>query len=224
MRLFLASRVFGKYVQTLIDMANGNRVLVVFNALDGHFPLAKLLKKVAINLLFIWKGFRPKNLDLRKYFGRQNELRKLIDVHRPAVIFAVGGNPFVLRRALSQSGLDKIIQKNLANDKYVYAGCSTGAMVASPSMQYYKAKYTPDDNVPKKYKKGVTNAGMNLTQLFIVPHCDRGWFKKSATEIRHNLVDARKCFVELNDSDVFVVNGDKEELLKYDSESDRGKK
>jgi putative peptidoglycan lipid II flippase len=42
-------------------------------------------------------------LDLRKYFGQQEELEKFVDEYRPGAVILLGGNVFLLRRALSVS-------------------------------------------------------------------------------------------------------------------------
>ena len=46
----------------------------------------------------------------------------------------VGGNSFLLLRAMKQSGFDKLIVPLVENDILVYAGFSAGAVLATPTL------------------------------------------------------------------------------------------
>ena len=49
-------------------------------------------------------GFKVELLDLRKYFGQKELLRReLQNIH---AFYAIGGNTFVLRKAMQLSGFD----------------------------------------------------------------------------------------------------------------------
>ena len=111
MRLYLSSYRFGSAVERLTALVPpGARVAMVSNALDlvpeesrrsyarnVHDPLADLADM----------GFAPFDLDLRRWFGEAAGLeRDLADV---GLVWAVGGNAFLLRRAMAQSGLDAIL-------------------------------------------------------------------------------------------------------------------
>jgi dipeptidase E len=50
------------------------------------------------------------------------------------LVWATGGNAFVLREALHRSGLDTLIVDRIADDTLVYAGYSAGACVCAPTL------------------------------------------------------------------------------------------
>ena len=62
-------------------------------------------------------GISVEMLDLRRYFGREKELKKRI--YRLGGIWVRGGNTFVLRQAMRLSGLDKIL-KNMKRKDFLY--------------------------------------------------------------------------------------------------------
>ena len=76
MRLFLASQDFGNYVDRLSAMVGKNRkTLVVTNARDYSVDKGVEAQKE----LFAANDLDFYELDLRKYFGQQEELEKFVD-------------------------------------------------------------------------------------------------------------------------------------------------
>lgn len=73
-------------------------------------------------------GFKVTEVDLRD----RDEARRQL----PAadVIWVRGGNVFVLRRALADSGADNLVVDLLQRDAVVYAGYSAGACVLAPDL------------------------------------------------------------------------------------------
>lgn len=211
MRLFLASQDFGKYADRLSEMVGENRrALVVFNARD--YKEDEGLEKQ--QNLFADNNFEFHKLDLRDYFGRTEELRGLIDKYSPGQVVLLGGNTFLLRRALAQSGFDEMIKSDIAADKYVLAGHSAGSIVAGPSLEGFERLDNQHVLIPG-YDPGVIWSGLGLTDTRIIPHVSRDIYRQQITAIREQLFDANGWrYVELNDDEVFVVNGDKEEVLR----------
>ncbi len=171
MRLYLSSFRFGSAVERLVDLARpGARCAVVSNALDlipgesrrsyarnVHDPLADLAGF----------GFSPFDLDLRRWFGDAAGLeRKLADVD---LVWAVGGNAFLLRRAMAQSGLDAILQRRLAEDSLAYGGWSAGACVAGSSLRGIDLMDEPDA-IAEGYDAPRIYDGLGLVDFVIVPH------------------------------------------------------
>lgn len=73
-------------------------------------------------------------LDLRKYFGKQAELQKILnDVD---LIYISGGNVYDLRMAMHLSKFDEIL-KELLNTGKVYSGYSAAVCVLSPTLKGY---------------------------------------------------------------------------------------
>lgn len=171
MRLYLSSYRFGSAVERLTALIPpGARVAVVSNALDlvpeearrsyarnVHDPLADLADM----------GFAPFDLDLRRWFGEAAGLeRDLADV---GLVWAVGGNAFLLRRAMAQSGLDAILQRRLAEDSLAYGGWSAGACVAGPSLRGIDFMDAPDE-VADGYDPAPIYKGLGLIDFVVVPH------------------------------------------------------
>ncbi|MBL8555996.1 MAG: hypothetical protein JNL41_17095, partial [Phenylobacterium sp.] len=106
MRLYLASFRTGDSFAELIRMAgSGARVGVISNAVD-FIPAAdraayarQVFDPIAD---FGDRGLDAYDLDLRAYFGRPRDL--LAELERTRLVWAVGGNAFLLRRAMRQSG------------------------------------------------------------------------------------------------------------------------
>ena len=51
------------------------------------------------------------------------------------LIWVNGGNVFLLRRAMQQSGLDNVIIERKSDDGFVYSGYSAGACVVGPTLR-----------------------------------------------------------------------------------------
>ena len=171
MRLYLSSYRFGSARDRLLALVPaGARVAVVSNALDlipdesrrsyasnVHDPLAELAQM----------DLSPFDLDLRRWFGDAAGLeRELAEVQ---MVWAVGGNSFLLRRAMAQSGLDAILRRRLAEDSIAYGGWSAGACVAGPTLRGVHLMDAPDD-VAAGYDPAPIYEGLSLVDFVIVPH------------------------------------------------------
>lgn len=208
MRLFLASQDFGEHASLLSGMAGDNRrALVVFNARD-YKPERGVEKQ---KRLFAGIGLEFNELDLRNYFGKKEELQQFIAEFNPGVVDLLGGNSFLLRRAMAQSGLDEILKKDIKNDKYVLAGHSAGSVVVGPSLKGFERVDSQHMLMPG-YDEAVIWDGLGLIDVRIVPHADsrddiatiwRGLFEKEGLK-----------YLALNDSDALVINDGKEEVLR----------
>lgn len=171
MRLYLSSYRFGSTVDRLLALVPaGARVAVVSNALDlipdesrrsyarnVHDPLADLAEM----------GLSPFDLDLRDWFGDPAGLeRELADVQ---MVWAVGGNAFLLRRAMAQSGLDAVLHRRLADDSIAYGGWSAGACVAGSGLRGIDLMDEPGE-VAAGYDPAPIYDGLALVDFVIVPH------------------------------------------------------
>ena len=171
MRLYLSSYRFGAAMGRLVDLVGaGARIAVVSNALDliseesrrayarnVHDPLADLAER----------GFAPFDLDLRDYFGRPDALDQALE--GVGMVWAVGGNAFLLRRAMAQSGLDAILARRLARDDLVYGGWSAGACVAGASLRGIDLMDEPEA-VAEGYDPAPIYDGLGFVDFVIVPH------------------------------------------------------
>lgn len=214
MRLFLASSDLGDYSSELIKLVGKNRkVLVVANARDYCTPEDG--KRIVDEDLEIIAncGLIPTELDLRPYFKKSDELRKYIDDFNPGCVFVTGGNIYVLATALYLSGMDGILKHDLADDKYVYAGYSAGAMNASKDLINYCDSYGERDGDKMEEARSVygevcTN-GLGLIEEYVCPHADAIDFSEACKKAEEELKAKGLESIVLNDADVLVIDGDK---------------
>lgn len=123
-------------------VAPGARASVIVNALDNlpHAGEEWLASQTAAleNL-----GFMPEELDLRNYFGAPERLQP--DLAGKGLIWINGGNAFVLRRAMRQSGFDSLVRALVESDEVVYAGFSAAVCCATPTLRGIELVDDPSD-------------------------------------------------------------------------------
>lgn len=212
MRLFLSSEGFGNYPEALVELV-GDSVKTAFinNAKDYYSEEDRLEKTEEKKHGFRQLGFEVHEFDLRSYFGQADKLQD--DLGDYGLVWASGGNTFILRRAMKASGLDKILLKRLADDSIAYGGSSAGSIVATPSL--HGTELGDDSNVtPKGYDKTIVWEGLNSVPFHIVPHYKSDWFSKEADDMISYLKQHGLPYRTLQDGQVIVVDGDKTEFLK----------
>ena len=214
MRLFLASEDLSEHPDELLRLANGGRkMLVITNARD-YYPLEKRIAKIGEKLdNFRDAGFGVEELDLRDYFGREEELKAIVDERRPDIIFSIGGNVFLLRTAMQLSGMDKIIWDGVETDRFVYGGYSAGSMVTTKNLRYYGHAHLVPERVPEIYQVDAVLDGLGLIDEYIVPHADVEKWVETTKMYADKIESDGNQAILLNQSSVFVVNGDNKQLL-----------
>ena len=136
---------------------------------------------------------------------------------RPAaceLVWARGGNTFLLRHALAVSGGDEVLIDLLARDAIVYGGYSAGGCVLAPSLRGLELCDEPDD-VPATYGVPARFDGLGLLDRPFVPHLDSP--DHPETELVAKVAARYRAegvaFHALRDGQVLVVDGDLVELL-----------
>lgn len=215
MRLYLSSYRFGAAMGRLVDLVGaGARIAVVSNALDliseesrrayarnVHDPLADLAER----------GFAPFDLDLRDYFGRPDALDQALE--GVGMVWAVGGNAFLLRRAMAQSGLDAILARRLARDDLVYGGWSAGACVAGASLRGIDLMDEPEA-VAEGYDPAPIYDGLGLVDFVIVPHFASDHPEAEAADVSAAwLANHGLAHRTLRDGEAILRHGDNVELV-----------
>lgn len=224
MRLFLASQDLGACADILKQMVGEKRhAFVISDArdyYDDEVRIASIVEKTLVNLGKI--GIEAERLDLRPYFGRQKELADLIEQKQIGLVFSIGGSVICLATAIHASGLDNIIKRGVAEDKFVYGGYSAGSMVAGNDLSLYEFDAKPGEEIPPHRVADVTyeiynlapyKRGLGLISQYIVPHMDRADHIDTMRERIAKIEQAGAEAVCLNDSDVFVVNGDDVQVI-----------
>lgn len=169
MKLYLSSyRLGDKSDQLAALLGTNKKVAVVPNALDFSTDQERLSKgrqREFDELLAI--GLEPEELDLRYYFGKSDELESKLKEY--GLIWVRGGNSFILRRAMRQSGLDKILRKLALSDAIVYGGYSAGVSVVGPTLKGVEIVDDPTI-VPEGYEAEVVWDGIGLVDFSFAPH------------------------------------------------------
>ena len=217
MRLYLSSDRTGCCFEDLVHMAGRKaRAAVISNALD-LVPM-EARQAYAGNVFdpiahFAEYDIDAFHLDLRRYFGRANDLNEVLkDV---AVVWMVGGETFLLASAVRASGLGVILQRRLAEDSLVYGGWSAGAILAGPSLHGAELM----DNaaaVAAGYPPGETIwEGLDLIDVHLVPHYRSGHAEGPAAEAMAAFYEAEGLPYEtLREGDVMLVNGPLTEIRR----------
>jgi len=213
MRLYLSSYKFGNKPEKLFELLRGKKVkiAVITNAAD-LFPEGGIKERFNDDATFFaLHGYKAERLDLRDYFGKQEELSRKLGEYGLAWIR--GANVFVLRRAMAQSGFDKILNEKLKDDSIVYGGYSAGGCVLSPTLRGLELV---DDaqSVPEGYSSEIIWDGLGIIPEVFVPH-----FKSDHPE--SEMVNESVEFLAkngipyktLHDGEAIVINGDNEELV-----------
>ena len=212
MRLFLSSENLGNYPEVFLKMVGKNKKLAITeNAKDDWSPSDRKEKTEEHLKQLTAQGFGAEEIDLREYFGKPKELEEKLQ--ESSGLFAFGGNTFILRRACAYSGLDKILPKLLAEDRIAYGGSSAGPILITPSLRGSEVGDYPEV-VPQGYKSEIIWEGLNIVPFYIVPHCKSDWWGEPAKEMIAYLKSKKLDYYALEDGQVVIVDGDKEEFLE----------
>lgn len=170
MRLYLSSYEWGDRTEQLFALLGDKpkRAAVITNAVD-QFPESGIVERFAQDQAYLQAhGISADRIDLRMYFdkhgsGLRNELSQY------GLVWVKGGNSFVLRRAMAQSGFDGVITDLLHNDAIVYGGFSAGGCVMGATLHGIELVDDPHV-VPEGYDPDVIWDGLNVVPFAIAPH------------------------------------------------------
>jgi dipeptidase E len=170
MRLYLSSYRLGDTPGDLVNlMRGGTRALIVANALDAIPAERREAYRATVYdpvAEFARLGIEAQVLDLRET-RTPAALRDRLE--SCDLVWVMGGNSFVLRRAMRASGFDAVIAELLAADALVYGGFSAGAVAATPTLRGIELMDDPY-GVPDGYDPEIVWDGLNLVDFSIVPH------------------------------------------------------
>lgn len=212
MRLYLSSFRLGNKPEKLLELigSDNKKIAVIVNAADHKDGRAERLQAEFDDLKSI--NLIPEQVDLRDYFGKQNELETKI--REFGAVWIRGGNVFVLKRAFEQSGFDRVIKKLVAEDALVYAGYSAGVCIVAPSLEGTEIVDDPVI-VPVGYKPEFDWQGLSF-----IPYATSVHYKSDHPESAD--VDREVAYFEehkipfktLRDGEVIVVKNNHEEVVK----------
>ncbi len=205
MRLYLSSYQFGDDAHHFASMVGGRRRgLLIMNALDASADTdrrAAAARNQCATLAEL--GLSAEDLDLRSV--RAGEAARILE--GADFVWVHGGNVFVLRAALAESGMDAALVEALDADSLVYGGFSAGACVLGPSLAGYERCDPPADVAA--VAGTVRWDGLGVLDRAVVPHLDSPEHPDSATleELAAVWRENGTPFIGLRDGEALVIDG-----------------
>ena len=209
MRLYLSSYRLGDHVPAITKLTRGGtRVAVINNATDNFALIDREeYKKTVYDIenIFRLMEFHPEEVDLRDFFDRPDEMYD--HLKQFDLIWVCGGNVFLLRRAMAQSGFDKAIVKILKEDAAVYGGWSAGICVLAPSLKGLELCDNKDATA-EGYNNPIIWDGLGIIDKAVVPHFRSDHPEAAMVEDIANHYKAEGIpHVTLRDGDVLIQDG-----------------
>jgi dipeptidase E len=168
MRLLLSSwfLTLDSRPPALPSVLRTGRAGIVLNALD-EYGRSRARDYARENRTFETFGYSCEELDLRDYFSAPRELpKRLADLD---LVWALGGNAFVLARAMTRAEFRDALQEQLHRPEFTYGGYSAGACVAGPDLQGIDLMDDPTV-LPEGYPPTTEPECLRLVPYRIVPH------------------------------------------------------
>jgi dipeptidase E len=200
MKLYLSSYripVLSELEKLLGKPLERSSVAFIPNAKDYYSERARNFKIRSFVSHMQQLGLTVDVVDLREY-NDPDTLKQRLAGHD--LIWAMGGNTFMLRYEMKRSGFEEIIPQ-LLDQGVVYGGDSAGAIVAGISIEGLEASDEPE------FAEAVINEGMGLVPYFILPHVGNPQFSE-LTSTFNNLHKQSGKVIELSDLQAIVFDGD----------------
>jgi len=207
MKYYLSSYKFGKKVEELKGMlSQGAKIGHINNSRDWRSANPEIRENHLKNEMSFLDslGFRNEHLDLKNYFGKENELR--VKLTKLDGVWVSGGNTFVLRQAFRLSGFDNIYQNDLKHKKdFFWGGYSAGVCVLCDSLKYISNVDDPNDFPYREITETIWD-GLGLFNYGILPHYDSGHHESEAIgkEVQR-CIENRWLFKVMKDGEVIIM-------------------
>jgi dipeptidase E len=168
MKLYLSSYFLGTEPEQFARLFGENKhVAIIMNAADSSDPAKRpsYLQKGIAALAEI--SLQGEELDLRDYFSNHEALAPRLKHY--GGVWVMGGNTFILRRAMRQSGFDQIAPALVQSEQLVYGGFSAGAVVAAKTLKGIELVDDPKQ-LPEGYDPEIIWDGLGFYEKSIAPH------------------------------------------------------
>lgn len=214
MRVYLSSFLLGNDPARLVQLAGGRmRCGLILNALDNA-PDARGRFRSCQTKALLDLGFSVEEIDLRSYFAND----RIADVLQSFdILWINGGNAFILRKAMRQSGLDVLLPNLLAQDAILYAGFSAAAVIASDDLRGLTPSAASHVHL-NEYDDGLLWEGLRITPAAIVVHydSDHPGSQQAAEEAEYYRQNGIAYRV-LRDGEALVIDGELEVVAGWPS-------
>src|SRR3989344_8249113 len=170
MKYYLSSYEIGNETEKLKKLVPKGKIGYIPNARDftGADPERRAKRNEKDMGALRELGLEVEMINLREYFGKQNELKKKLE--ELGAIFISGGNVFVLRQAMKLSGLDEILKESRNSKDFLYAGYSAAGCVLAPSLKGMDLVDPLD--TPYDEQKEILWDGLGFVDFRFMPHWD----------------------------------------------------
>ncbi|MEV0715123.1 Type 1 glutamine amidotransferase-like domain-containing protein [Asanoa sp. NPDC050611] len=202
MRLYLSSFRTGAHTEALLAMTDGRHTALVPHALDA-VPADD--RKAGLRRDFDDLGALGLDVTLVD-LTEPGAVRRLGDYD---IVWVRGGNVFVLRRVLADTGADAVLVDLVRDDTVVYGGYSAGACVLAPDLTGLELV---DD--PHAVERPLMT-GLGLLDRPFVPHVRSPGHPETAAcdAASAAYAAAGRAHWALRDGEVLLVDGDRTRLL-----------
>ncbi len=217
MRMYLSSyRVgnFGNELQKLVGKPNA-KVAVIANSRDWSDDTDRVAQGNQRDLKDMRDlGFEPELFDLKESFGKSDLVARLSKFE---MVWVLGGNTFILVKAMELSGFDDVVEKLIKPDKLVYAGYSAAFCAVGPSLD--GVELVDDINASADgYKDMEVKHGYGLVDFYPIVHFRSDHHESEDVEKEYEYVKSKgRKFKTFSDGDVYIVDGSREETLSKSS-------
>lgn len=207
MRLYLSSYRLGSHEDRLLELLQGGRrAAIIENALDYFPDEARRRYQATVydpKEEFSDLGIEAETLDLRQYFGDPDGLDSVL--RKFDLVWVLGGNAFLLRRAMKQSGFDRVIPRLLGDDAIVYGGFSAGAVVMAQTLRGIDLMDDPEQ-LAADYDPEIIWEGLDILDFSIVPHYRSDHSERETAENAVHFFEQNAMpFRAISDGEVIIV-------------------
>lgn len=210
MPIYLSSYGLGSPPAAVHAATAGARAAVVMNALDQFGPSRTRDLGLEVDALATI-GYVASELDLRDYIGADADLVHALEA--VDLVWVVGGNSFVLARAMTRCGFRDAVLPALARPGFVYAGYSAGSVVAGPDLAGIDLVDDPDVLAPGETDR-VEAATLGLIPFRVVPHWRSDHPESPAIDrVAEHLGRSGLEHRCLHDGEALLVDGDEVSLV-----------
>lgn len=207
MKLYLSSYKVGsegERFKSLVGKSDAT-VAVIDNALDYSTDEARKATSLQSEFDDMQSlGFTPAHLDLKEYFGRSADL--VGKLSQFDAVWVRGGNTFLLRKAMEQSGFSQVFEELVKTNKLTYAGYSAGVCVLAPSLRGVELVDDPYVEVDG-YEPGIIWEGYGIIDFYPVVHYKSDHPESPLVDNELEYIESKGLKYELlRDGEVIVID------------------